>query len=335
MVTTGEGADELFGGYDLFRENAVRHFWARARVGAAPAAPHAAERLHRQGPEALGAFLVGFYRKGLTETGDPLYSHAFASPTRRGSSRSSTATCSPGLLSAATPPSAWRRACPVVREMTPLGKVQYLEIATFLEGYLLRTQGDRMLMGTRSRAASPSSTTASPSSRRASGPASAAGPVGEVPAAEGCRAPAAGRDRVPQEAPYRAPIVGAFVGPDAPPTCASSWTSAASPSRGCSPRRRSRASCKCEAGAPRDAVSETDEMALVGVLSVLLLHDRFVARPRLAEPLVPDRVVIGDQCKRRRPAAGDRMNVRLLHETLLASAERCPSARRSWPAPSA
>ena len=44
-----------------------------------------------------------------------------------------------------------------------------------------------------------------------------------------------------------------------------------------------------------DAVSETDEMALVGVLSVMLLHDRFVASPRPAEALVPDRVVVGDQ----------------------------------------
>ncbi len=54
---------------------------------------------------------------------------------------------------------------------------------------------------------------------------------------------------------------------------------------------------KCEAGAPRDAVSETDEMALVGVLSVMLLHDRFVENPRLAEPLVPDRVVVGDKVR--------------------------------------
>ncbi len=54
---------------------------------------------------------------------------------------------------------------------------------------------------------------------------------------------------------------------------------------------------KCEAGAPRDAVSETDEMALVGVLSTMLLHDRFVASPQLADPLVPDRVVVGDELR--------------------------------------
>jgi hypothetical protein len=36
-------------------------------------------------------------------------------------------------------------------------------------------------------------------------------------------------------------------------------------------------------------------MALVGTLSVMLLHDRFVASPRLAEPLVPDRIVVGDR----------------------------------------
>ena len=38
-------------------------------------------------------------------------------------------------------------------------------------------------------------------------------------------------------------------------------------------------------------------MALVGALSVLLLHDRFVASPRLAEPLTPDRVVVGDEVR--------------------------------------
>jgi hypothetical protein len=59
---------------------------------------------------------------------------------------------------------------------------------------------------------------------------------------------------------------------------------------------------KCETGAPRDAVSETDEMALVGVLSTMLLHESFVASPRLADPLVPDRVVVGAEVREPAPS---------------------------------
>ena len=29
VVLTGEGADELFAGYDIFREDKIRRFWAR------------------------------------------------------------------------------------------------------------------------------------------------------------------------------------------------------------------------------------------------------------------------------------------------------------------
>ena len=29
VVLTGEGADEMFAGYDLFREGKIRRFWAR------------------------------------------------------------------------------------------------------------------------------------------------------------------------------------------------------------------------------------------------------------------------------------------------------------------
>jgi hypothetical protein len=59
---------------------------------------------------------------------------------------------------------------------------------------------------------------------------------------------------------------------------------------------------KCETGAPRDAVSETDEMALVGILSTMLLHETFVASPRLAEPLAPDRIVVGAEVQEPAPS---------------------------------
>jgi hypothetical protein len=42
-------------------------------------------------------------------------------------------------------------------------------------------------------------------------------------------------------------------------------------------------------------VSETDEMALVGTISTMLLHQRLVAEPALAPEAVPTRVVVGDR----------------------------------------
>ncbi len=42
-------------------------------------------------------------------------------------------------------------------------------------------------------------------------------------------------------------------------------------------------------------VGETDEMGLVGTISVMILHDRFVERPALAAPAEPTRVVVGDR----------------------------------------
>src|SRR5205085_4257351 len=59
---------------------------------------------------------------------------------------------SPGLLAQAASEAEpaerlLRMLPPSFDRFSPLGKAQYLEIATFFEGYLLHSQGDRMLMG--------------------------------------------------------------------------------------------------------------------------------------------------------------------------------------------
>jgi asparagine synthase (glutamine-hydrolysing) len=181
--------------------------------------------------------------------------------------------------------------------MTPLGKVQYLEIATFLEGYLLHTQGDRMLMGHSIEGRFPfldyrvaEFAAALPDQLRLRG-------LTEkylLRKAVGHRLPDEITARKKQ--PYRAPIVGAFVGADAPAYVRELLDERRLAEAGLlAPEAVTRLVRKCEAGAPRDAVSETDEMALVGALSVMLLQERLVEHPRLAEQLVPDRVVVGDR----------------------------------------
>jgi asparagine synthase (glutamine-hydrolysing) len=301
VVTTGEGADELFGGYDLFRENKVRHFWARDPSSALR--PLLLTRLNAfigKDLKRSGAFLAGFYRKGLEDVDDPLYSHRirFANTARTLS-----------LLEEDVRVRAAGRGDPAERlearlpswfgEMSPLGRVQYLEITTFLNGYLLHTQGDRMLMGNSVEGRFPfldyrvAELAASlPDALRVRG-------LDEKhllrrTAERRLPAEIAGR----KKRPYRAPIVRAFVGPDAPAYVRGLLDERRLAEAGVfAPGAVARLVAKCEAGAERDAVSETDEMGLVGVLSTMLLHERFVASPKLAEPLVPGRAVVGDRVR--------------------------------------
>lgn len=77
VVLTGEGADELFAGYNIFKEDKIRRFWARQ--------PESTIRyllLKRIYPYVFSgnnarasAFLKVFYRKTLEEVCQPYYSH--------------------------------------------------------------------------------------------------------------------------------------------------------------------------------------------------------------------------------------------------------------------
>ena len=76
VVLTGEGADEMFGGYDQFKENKIRRFWARRPESAWR--KRLLDRLEpnvpRSGPRTR-AFWYAFYQEGLGDTHRPGYSH--------------------------------------------------------------------------------------------------------------------------------------------------------------------------------------------------------------------------------------------------------------------
>jgi asparagine synthase (glutamine-hydrolysing) len=145
VVLTGEGADELFLGYDLFKEDSIRRFCLRR-----PASAGRQRLLDRLYPELVGRGRGGeFWRHFFLEAGapsDPLFSHL------------------PRFLLSArikdfyTPEfKAGMGGVDVLGELrgslpvrffgwSPLNKAAYLEMTTLLSPYLLSSQGDRMAM---------------------------------------------------------------------------------------------------------------------------------------------------------------------------------------------
>lgn len=146
-VLTGEGADELFAGYDIFREAKLRRFCGRQP--SSQCRPLLFQRLYpylpglqRQSPE----YLARFFGAGDDRIDDLLYSHRprfrstsaaklFFSPELKRELGDYDATAE--LVSML--PSDFSR-------WHPLHQAQYLETTFLLPGYILSAQGDRVMM---------------------------------------------------------------------------------------------------------------------------------------------------------------------------------------------
>jgi asparagine synthase (glutamine-hydrolysing) len=146
VVLTGEGADEMLGGYDVFKEAKVRRFWARQPASAARAALLARVHPYIAGNARGTGMWTEFFRRRLTETDDPFYSHRPRWDSTGWSLRflGASVRASGGEDVAAR--ALADRFDPAGAARTPLGLAQTVEMVTFLSPYLLSSQGDRMAM---------------------------------------------------------------------------------------------------------------------------------------------------------------------------------------------
>lgn len=279
VVLTGEGADEVFAGYDLFREAKVRRFWAKQPGSACR--PRLIERLYpylARSPVAQQAMSRRFFGKDLHRASEPGFSHAmrwtttaalqrmFAPSFRRDEPDRDVI----GELVARLPPT--------FRSWSPLAQDQYLEIRTLLSGYLLSSQGDRMLMAHSVEGRFPFldvNVLELANSLPADYKLRVLDEKHVLKRAAAGAVPSSILQRKKQ--PYRAPDALAFVTPSAAPMVDDLLSPDAVRDAGVfDPASVSALWTKCKERSRTAQFSNTDNMALVGVVSTQLLHRQFI-----------------------------------------------------------
>ena len=284
VVLTGEGADEFLAGYDIFKEAKIRRFWAKA-----PDSKFRHLLLKRLYPDITDlsknnmSFLAAFFREDLTQVERPEYSHVV----RWRNNRRTCRFFSPEVQQAARrnfDEVLAEQLHPRFREWEPTARAQYLEIKIFLSQYLLSSQGDRMAMANAVEGRFPfldyrlvEFCNQLPPQLKLRG------------LTEKYLLKILGQKWLPPEIwqrpkrPYRAPIHRSFFNEAAPEYVRELLSPEKLKETGLfNPAAVSQLVAKVGQG---KTLGETDDMALVGIISTQLLHHHFVAHFRMPAPL--------------------------------------------------
>jgi asparagine synthase (glutamine-hydrolysing) len=299
VVLTGEGSDEIFAGYDIFKEDRVRRFWARH-----PDSTMRPALFGKLYPDIFSSdnkrsrmFLEGFFRKGLTHTDSPAYSHFIRWENTSQLKAFFSQEVKNSVERNASFEERFRAELPQdFMTWDPLSRAQYTEITIFLTNYLLSSQGDRMAM--------------------------AHAVEGRFPFLDyrvvefASRVPAryrmlglkekfilrkAASDLIPPELaqrpkqPYRAPISRCFLGDPAHGYVQDLLSERRIREAGYfDPRRVTALVEKCRKNEGK-LLSERENMGLVGILSTQLLHHHFVSNFPPSPIVEPEKVHVHRQ----------------------------------------
>ena len=140
VVLTGEGADEILAGYDIFKEMKIRRFVAKDP--SSPLRPLLFKKLYMDIPRLRESseFVMAFFQRKLMETNSPFYSHFIRWENTARTLR---------FFKNKFKYDENHEELPVPEDFaiwSNLAQAQYLEITTFLSPYLLSSQGDRPAM---------------------------------------------------------------------------------------------------------------------------------------------------------------------------------------------
>jgi asparagine synthase (glutamine-hydrolysing) len=147
VVLTGEGADETFGGYDIFKEAKIRRFCAVQPES--KWRPLLLKRLYPYLPQFRGqsqSYLEAFFGAQLADSDDPLFSHLPRFRTTAGAKIFFSGDLRRALRGYDALADLREMLPPDFARWHPLSQGQYLETAHLLPGYILSSQGDRMAM---------------------------------------------------------------------------------------------------------------------------------------------------------------------------------------------